>query len=473
MRAQGGSSMTSEGGLSHVFESIRRAFAEFLTIPTGIIVGFLLLAAGSYALDRGEVAALVPVHGFLKSHVFADAQATGDLLGAIAAGIITVTSITISLLLLAVQQAAAAMTAQVFDQYLRRRSNQIYFGFFVGLALYSLITLATVNDPFNPVFGGTLAVLLTIIALYLLILLLYTTINQMRPVEIIEAIHDHILIARERQLRFINKTRQSSLYEGSVSVPVSAEKHGYVTRIDLDTIDAARRKVQSDFEIVLRVSVGSFVGLGDEIAEVKAQTQAHSEAIGKCVQDAVQLERQRDIALDPAYGIEQLEMIAWTSISTAKSNPSPGLLTIRSLRDVMARWSNDGNELSREPSFPVVYTDNTFAQLMDAFETFAVVSSESMQHQNFIEVVETFRVMFDRLSPAQQQRAEDLILRSLSALGDHVLTAELDAKLSGLTRTLQASGRAEVAAAVAAAQAQLSHSIGRLNSRATRVAAAE
>ncbi|MCA1626918.1 MAG: hypothetical protein LC742_03010, partial [Acidobacteria bacterium] len=60
---------------------------------------------------------------------------------------------------------------------------------------------------------------------------------------------------------------------------------------------------------------------------------------------------------------------------------------------------------------------------------------------------------------------------SLSALGDHVLTAELDAALSGLTRTLQASGRAEVAAAVAAAQAQLSRSIGRLNSRATRVVA--
>lgn len=71
-----------------------------------------------------------------------------------------------------------------------------------------------------------------------------------------------------------------------------------------------------------------------------------------------------------------------------------------------------------------------FAQLMDGFETLAVVSSESMQHQSFIEVVRTFAIMLSRLPSDQQRRAEDLILRILSALGDHVLTAELDAALS-------------------------------------------
>ena len=62
----------------------------------------------------------------------------------------TVASITISLLLLALQQSAANMTTQILDQFLRRRINQAYFGFFVGLALYSLVTLtlATVDKPF-------------------------------------------------------------------------------------------------------------------------------------------------------------------------------------------------------------------------------------------------------------------------------------------------------------------------------------
>ena len=61
----------------------------------------------------------------------------------------------------------------------------------------------------------------------------------------------------------------------------------------------------------------------------------------------------------------------------------------------------------KEEPLPVVYTDNGFSRLMDAFETLAVVSSESMQHQSFAEVIHTLTVMFVRLPPEQQRRASD------------------------------------------------------------------
>ena len=54
-------------------------------------------------------------------------------------------------------------------------------------------------------------------------------------------------------------------------------------------------------------------------------------------------------------------------------------------------------------------------------------------------------------------------------LGDHVLTAELDAALSALVDTLKASERFDTADAVQMAQAALGQSIGKLNSRSTRV----
>lgn len=329
---------------------VRRAFAEFLLIPTCVIIGFLLLAFGSYLLDSVQFGSLAIFRVFLKTHIFADAKATSSLLGAIASGIITMTSITISLLLLAVQQSAGSMTSQVFDQFLRRWHNQFYFGFFIVLALYSLITLATVNDPYNPVFGCTIALLGTIAALYLLLLLLYTTINQMRPVNIVEAIHDLILKARETQLHYISQTRSVSLYDGRVKVPVKAETHGFVTHIHFEKIEKAIKEIET--EIVLLFSVGDFVAYQDVIAEVKAETNADADKIVQCVRAAVELERQRDISLDPAYGIQQLSMIAWTSISTAKSNPAPGLLTIFGLRDILSRWSTDKDVSIIGKSFP-------------------------------------------------------------------------------------------------------------------------
>jgi uncharacterized membrane protein len=37
--------------LGHWLETIRRAFVEFLKMPTFVIVGFLMLAAAMYILD--------------------------------------------------------------------------------------------------------------------------------------------------------------------------------------------------------------------------------------------------------------------------------------------------------------------------------------------------------------------------------------------------------------------------------------
>jgi len=242
-----------------------------------------------------------------------------------------------------------------------------------------------------------------------------------------------------------------------------------VTRVNVDAIGATIKNIQGEAEVVLLVSMGSYVAFQDVIADIKARTDAEAVQVGSVVQRAVHLERQRDITVDPAYGIEQLETIAWTSISTAKSNPAPGLRTPHGLRDVLARWSAQEEETRDEDLFPIVYSDNVFVRLLDAFESLAVVSSESMQHQNFAEVARTFALMFDRLPEDQQRRAEDLILRILSALGEHVLTAELNTALSALIGTLTASARFETAAVVRAAQEALELSVGKLNSRSTRV----
>lgn len=455
--------------ISELGETIARAFAEFLAIPSYIILGFLALAMGSYLLDRSNPAWLAPVKDMLRAHVFADPAATSSLLSTVAGGLITVTSITISLLLLALQQSAATMTAEILDQFLRRRVNQAYFGFFIGLALYSLVTLATVARPFNPIFGATLAFLLTVIALYLLLVLLYTTIDQMRPVQITEAIHGHVLKARERQLGFIRKTRRCSFCDEPAAILVRTDKKGFVIGIDVDAIAGMARKLPGKTEVGLAVAIGSYVAFQDVIAVAKAQTHDDATVLAKAVEAAVVLERQRDITVDPAYGVEQLAMIGWTSISTAKSNPAAGLLAVRALRDILARWSVENNDQQDSLPLPIVYADDVFEKLMDAFESLAVVSSESMQHQTFAEVVRTFAVMYPRLPAEQQPRAEDLLLRILSALGEHVLTRDLDSALSFLLQTLTGCGRSETAALVKQAQERLGESVGKLNSRSTRV----
>jgi uncharacterized membrane protein len=460
----------ANGRLRRALGDLRRSLREFLTLPLLMIGGFVLLAALTYTLDRQRVGWLGPLRDVMRAHIFADAEATGELLGTIAGGIITVTSITFSLLLLAVQQSGASLTSQVFDQFLRRRGNQVFFGYFIGLALFALITLATVDAPFNPVYGATMALLLTAVALCLLAVLLYSTINQMRPAQIIEAIHDHTLGARERQLALIRRTRRTPRFNGLSSRPVEATYNGYVTALNLSPLETAIGNAAGEVEVVLCVSLGSFVSFRDTLARISAVEPKDAEAVSGAVLKAIRLEAVRDLDGDPAYGIQQLVTIAWTSVSTSKQNPDPGLLVTHSLRDLLARWSVATEEAAADVEpLPIVYTDDVIEQLMDAFAALGVVASESLQFQVYAEVVRAIAALYGRLPAEQQQRAEDLILRSLSALGEHVLTRDLDSALATLLATLHAWGRRDTAAAIESARAELRVSVGRLNSRATRV----
>lgn len=144
------------------------------------------------------------------------------------------------------------------------------------------------------------------------------------------------------------------------------------------------------------------VAWGDVIAFIGAPAAEQAE-LRKATLAAVNLEQQRDLGSDPACGIEQMATIAWTSVSTSKSNPSPGLLTVRSLRDLLARWIDEGapgNHPGAGEPLPVVYADNVFAHLLDAPETVAVASTESMQHQNFAEVVRALSALSTACRPS-------------------------------------------------------------------------
>lgn len=432
-----------------------RSFREFLRIPTFMVLGFLLLAIVLYTLDRGDYAWLAPVREVLKTHLFLDPDTTSDFLAAIAAGIISVTSITISLLLLAVQQSAGSMTSAVFDQFLRRRRNQAYFGYFIGLALYCLIMLSTVNDSANGVLGATAGFVLTLIALYLIVVLLYSTINQMRPAVIVGAIHGHILHARRRQLPLVHRTRRAALNPVGDCTTVESERSGYITRIHLDALESGLEGIDASVEIELLVSIGSYVACHDGLARIRGGTAEVREKLASAVRKALVIERLRGMDGDPGYGMGQMSRIAWTTISTAKSSPGPAGHAIRALRDLLARWAREPVADPEVTVLPVVYQDTLFRELVEALETAAVAASESRQHQSLAEILRVFVSTARRQRPPQQKALVELVERIIPTLADHVLTLDLCNAMRETAATLAECGHPHVAERMTAVKDRL------------------
>ena len=432
-------------GFKDRMDVIRRAFQEFLMLPSLIILLFLLLAVGAYMFERSELTLYSPLRDFLEARIFANAAATSELLSTIAGSIITVTSITITLMLLILQQTASTMSTQVFDQFLRRRSNQFYFGFFIGLALYTLITLATVDEPFNPVFAAGLAYILTVITLYLLILLFYATIHQMRPPVIIQAIHDHTLAARQHQYGLLARTRRESQFQGSITYQVFATNHGFVTGIRMDYLAKIVDETERACEIVLTVSVGSFVAYNDLLAEIKMTRENGFPQLEQRVREAIYLERSRNLDNDPAYGIAQLENIAWTSTSTAKSNPTPGLQVIYSLRDLLARWAVEEPPPAAQEPLPVVYNDNVFDDLLSAFESLAVVATQSKEHQILTGILNAFSTQYHNFPEDWLPQVDETLFRIVPTLTQHILTRDLEAAVVNLITEVEEAGQPALA----------------------------
>lgn len=229
----------TDSGFARFASGVRRAFGEFLLLPALTLAAFVALAGVTSFLDGTDAGWVRAFREPLRQHLFRDPQATSSLFATAATGVITVTSITFSLLLLAVQQSAAALSHQVYDQFLRRRINQFYFGFFVGLAVFSLVILGTVDRPYNPVCGATAALALTGFGLAMLVVLLYTTVNQMRPAVAIAAIHDLTLSARAGQAGLLAATRPPRAAAGE---GVTSRRDGYVVAVDHESLAAAARR---------------------------------------------------------------------------------------------------------------------------------------------------------------------------------------------------------------------------------------
>lgn len=455
----------ARGRLSHLYASVRRAFSEFLTIPTLVIAAFLALSVAVIWLDSMRIKngwpSILP-----GSH-----ESVQTLLGTIASAIITVTSITFSLLLVAVQQGAAALTSQVYDQFLRRRANQVFFGFFVGLALYCLVILAAVHPDYTPVYGAMMAFALTVVALFLLIILIYSTIDQMRPVMIVKSILQHTRRARSDQGKMLEHTWEH-FPESAIVLPrarVPSKDSGYVTRIDVEMLARQARKEGAEAVGILP-SIGDYVSRGEDVLELRRAQGGFTDRAADKLLAAIRLDDQRDLDTDPAYGIEQLVTVGWTSTSTAKSNPQPGILACLSLQDLVGEWfALDAKRQSRSVvGFPVIYTDNVFRRLLDGLESLTVVASESMQHQT---LAAAYRALAFTASQGPRElgsRAADITLRSLTALGDHVFTQVLEDACYSLVDMLRHQGFPDAADKLESASRQLSSGSGELHSRATR-----
>ncbi|MDP9417368.1 MAG: DUF2254 domain-containing protein [Actinomycetota bacterium] len=426
----------------HEAGRLRRGVAEFLRLPLLVTALFSLAGVAVAILD-----AKGPKEGPLRglAEMIAPGAGAADFLTSVATTIVTVTSITFSILLLAVQQTASSLTAVVFDQFLRRIANQLYFGFFVGLSAFSFIVLGAARKDPEPVFGAAVAMVLTVVALVVLLFLIHGSIDQMRPASVIRSIHELALQARERELVKLGRTRaRRRSPEGAPERRVCVLDTGYVVTVDLDQLARVAAAAGRDVEVIVEGRLGDYLVFGDVAARLVG-VDPDEDRWDDEVLSAFGIDDIRDVDAEAGYATDQLENIAWSSTSSSQQNPNTASAAIRALRDLLARWivggERDRSHRAQETDdLPVVYVDGAVTRLLRSLGTITVATAESRQAQTCTELLKAFTGSAMRMTDDHRDEFEAVLRSVMPAVIQHAQILSLDEALADLIRVLDENG---------------------------------
>lgn len=450
-------------------DRIWRAFRQFLGIPFLILIFFLLLGVLLIFLENSNLRWIQTVRDAVEPYLLYNSDNTNNILGIIATGLITQNSIVISILFLILQRVAGSMGNLIYDQFLERHRNQVYLGFVMGLTLLVLLMNAAVSDEINPVFSALIIIAMTTIEFFLLIWFLYSAISQMRPETVVGDIRDSIVKANSKYQKLLNRCRKQPVSSAPIQAVLHAKNYGYVSNIKLDRMEQCLEKCHSETEIIAHFHLGDYLSYGSQLFSIKTYEPGNVEDLSECLQHVIEQKEKRTVGNNPKYGFEQMETMAWSGGSTALQNPETILIVLNGVQSALGQLIFDSEITHDEEKIAFCYNDSVITSAANVLESLAIVSSESLQHQVFSEVLANISLAYPFVSNDIKTKFNDVIIRILSAMGEHVLSEDLDKSLTNLTETLFSDGNQRTALILRDAHQKLSESVGHLGNRGTRV----
>ncbi|MFP3913915.1 MAG: DUF2254 domain-containing protein [Actinomycetota bacterium] len=258
-------------------------------------------------------------------------DSTRAILSTVATATITVAGIVFSMTAVVVQLATSQLSPRVTQGFLRDPFQQATIGFTVGTFVYSLLSLANVQDsdrlPFsNQDFTATLAVILGVTSMIFIVLFIDRTMRNMRIDTVIRRLADSV----ESSFRSLPHRRPAEdpvtpIPEVEAGSVVRVQRTGWVADVNWGRVLGA---IPDETLVRVDLRVGDFITEGEIAArtwpEVDAKAQHEIAA-------AVTVARTRSVANDPAYGIRQMVDIGLRALSPSLNDPTTGSDLVRHL----------------------------------------------------------------------------------------------------------------------------------------------
>jgi uncharacterized membrane protein len=328
--------------LARIRSHWQNAVRGFWLFPGLTAAALAVLAVALVELDRRAGPEAI-------GHTFdGDASAARSILTTVGGTVITVAGLAFSITIVTVQLVSSQFSPRTLRSFLADRPSQLMAGAFVGIFAYCLLVLRTVRDEeggageFVPSLSVTVAIGLGLAGLVLLLAFIHrvTQVIKVESVtarvaaETFQAIDTHypepVAEAWGPDL-----SEALAAWEASGSPEVVRPTHpGYVRAVESGRL--AKIGLPGPACIHLAVRPGQQVTTSTPLVRVWCAEPLDADALDD-LRKLVTVQRERDVAADPAFGIRQLTDIALRAVSPGVNDPTTAITCIGYLQEALER----------------------------------------------------------------------------------------------------------------------------------------
>ena len=257
-----------------------------------------------------------------------DASTARSIISAIAAGIISITVFSFSMVMIVLNQTASQLSNRILDKLIGSRFQQIVLGIYVGTMVYAFFLLSTIRDNDSgiqiPALSTYLLILLTVFDIFLFIYFLHYITQSVKYSVIIRRIFHETVISMQHFCTEEHQNKKPESFDGAQMVLASSAGiyQGFNKRM---LMNICRDK---DCSILMLHTLGAFVLEGLPVMQVNKKLPGE---IIEQLSNTVFLLESDSVDSNYFYGFKQLTEVAVKALSPGINDPGTAIESLRAL----------------------------------------------------------------------------------------------------------------------------------------------
>jgi len=247
------------------------------------------------------------------------ASTASALLSAVAAAMIGLVGLVVTIGVLVVQMATGTLSPRFMRLWYRDRLQKVVLASFTATFAFSYILLSEIGNGDVPNLGVTVAGLAVTVDLFLLLLYLDRFVHALRPVAVAAAMATSGLAVVEEMAgaEALHAGLPTQRAEATSSLVVRSQRAGAIQAVHVRGL--VELAAERGFVCALRHTVGDFVNPGSVLAELRG---GGDESDAARTRGMIALGPERTIDQDPAFALRIVVDIAIRALSPAVNDPT-------------------------------------------------------------------------------------------------------------------------------------------------------